>query len=44
MAMIEFEDKMPAPSMSWGERVFMWFIIAMQVLSLAQCTAGLVPA
>lgn len=28
--MIDFEDKMPAPPMSLGEKVFMAFIIVMQ--------------
>lgn len=32
--MIDFEDKMPAPPMSLGEKVFMAFIIVMQAAGL----------
>lgn len=32
--MIDFEDKMPAPPMKWGEKAFAAFIILMQAAGL----------
>lgn len=42
--MIDFEDKMPAPPMSLGEKVFMVFIVVMQgagLISTGFYVAGL---
>lgn len=40
--MIEFEDREPAPRMSWGEKLFLWSIVAVQVFSLYSCGSGVV--
>jgi hypothetical protein len=40
MAMIDFEDRMPAPPMGIGERVFLGVLIALQAWGVYAAAVG----